>query len=148
MARNDVALSSGKVVSAYIGDVNTHEIYGFRPGSPRVHRITGYETAEELTYQKRPLSEQYVLLRDPERGYSEASRRLLTRFKSWEIEGGSIGIWLARLWKREVAAALLPPSHETPWDTAPILGISQTLGYVFHRQPGMAAESVERAAHH
>ena len=53
--------------------------------------------------------------------------------KSYEVEGGSIGIWLARLWKREVGAALLLPGVETPWDTAPIFGISKTLGYRFYR---------------
>src|SRR5262249_30723561 len=45
----------------------------------------------------------------------------------------SIGIWLARLWKREVGAALLLPGIETPWDTAPIIGISRVLGYRFYR---------------
>ncbi len=124
-------VEQGKAVSAYIGDINTQEIYGFRPGSQRVHRITEFETAEELRHHDRPLAEQCILLRDPERAYSEASRRLLNRFKSWEIDGGSIGIWLARLWKREVGAALLPPSMETPWDRTPIVGIATALGYVF-----------------
>jgi fructose-1,6-bisphosphatase/inositol monophosphatase family enzyme len=124
-------VEQGKVVSAYIGDINTQEIYGFRPDSRRVHRITEFETAEELSHHDRPLAEQYILMRDPERAYSEASRRLLSQFKSWVIDGGSIGIWIARLWKREVGAALLPPSMETPWDRTPIVGIATALGYVF-----------------
>ncbi|MCA9364772.1 MAG: hypothetical protein KC736_02680 [Candidatus Moranbacteria bacterium] len=49
------------------------------------------------------------------------------------IDGGSIGIWAARLWKREVACLILPPSWETPWDSTPVIGISQMLGYVFLR---------------
>jgi fructose-1,6-bisphosphatase/inositol monophosphatase family enzyme len=124
-------VEGGEVISAYIGDINTQEIYGFRPDSRRVHRITEFEASEELRHTDRPLGEQYILLRDPERAYTEASRRLLSQFKSWEIEGGSIGIWLARLWKREVGAALLPPSVETPWDRTPIVGIATALGYVF-----------------
>ena len=124
-------VNSGEVVSAYIGDINTHEIYGFRPGSTHVHRITEFETGEVLGHESRPLAEHYVLLRDPERIYSPASQALIGRFRAYEIEGGSIGIWLARLWKREVGAALLPPSIETPWDSAPVVGISRALGYVF-----------------
>ena len=124
-------IEEGRVIAAYIGDINTQEIYGYRPGSERVHRITEFEIAEELCHQDRPLASQYILLRDPERAYSKASRQLLGKFNSWEIEGGSIGIWLARLWKREVGAALLPPSMETPWDRAPILGIATELGYLF-----------------
>jgi hypothetical protein len=122
-------VEQGQVTSAYIGDVNTHEIYGYRPGSRSVHRISEYETSEQLTHVSRPVAEQYALLRDPPEAYSPASRALLARFKSYEVEGGSIGIWLARLWKREVGAALLLPGVETPWDTAPIIGISKMLGY-------------------
>lgn len=119
------------IISAYIGDVNTQEIYGFRPNSQRVHRITEFETAEELRHHDRPLAEQNILLRDPEHVYSKASCGLLGRFKAWEIGGGSIGIWFARLWKREVGAALLSPAVETPWDSAPVVGIATALGYVF-----------------
>ena len=124
-------VQEGQVVSAYVGDVNTQEIYGFRPGSMNVHRITEFETAERLAYVKGPLRAQTLLLRDPPEVYSEISRRLLPFFKSYEIEGGSIGISLARLWKREVAGVLLPPGGETPWDSTPIKGISKRLGYLF-----------------
>ena len=98
-----------------------------------MHRISEYETSERLQHNVRPLGEQYALLRDPPEAYGAASRAMLSRFKSYEVEGGSIGVWLARLWKREVAAALLLPSVETPWDTAPIIGISQALGYRFYQ---------------
>jgi hypothetical protein len=39
--------------------------------------------------------------------------------------------WLARLWKGEVGAAMIPPGFETPWDSTPIIGISLALGYSF-----------------
>lgn len=126
-------VENGRVSAAYVGDINTQEIYGFRPGSLNVNRISEFETAERLVHQTRPIDQQFVLLRDPEAAYSSASRKLIQRFKSCEIEGGSIGIWLARLWKREVAAALMVPSAETPWDSTPILGISERLGYHFYR---------------
>lgn len=126
-------VEGGRIVSAYIGDINTQEIYGFRPGSERVHRITAFETGEQLTLHARPLAKQYVLLRDPAETYSEAAQDAIHRFKSFEIEGGSIGTWLARIWKREVGAALIPPAHETPWDATPIIGITEKLGYLFCR---------------
>jgi len=126
-------IEQGRVISAYVGDINTQEIYGYRPGSRSVHRISEYETSEQLTHIAKPISEQYALLRDPPETYSHPSRALLRSFKSYEVEGGSIGIWLARLWKREVGAALLLPTVETPWDMAPIVGISKMLGYRFYR---------------
>ena len=125
-----------RVVSAYVGDVNTQEIYGYRPGSSSVHRISEYETSERLTWRERPLNERYLLLRDPPEVYQDASRAVLPRFKSYEVEGGSIGTWLARLWKGEVGAALIPVGMETPWDNAPIIGITETLGYRFYRPSG------------
>jgi fructose-1,6-bisphosphatase/inositol monophosphatase family enzyme len=136
-------VEQGQVTSAYIGDVNTHEIYGYRPGSRSVHRISEYETSEQLTHVSRPVAEQYALLRDPPEAYSPASRALLPSFKSYEVEGGSIGIWLARLWKREVGVALLLPGVETPWDTAPIIGISKILGYRFYRPAASGWTSYE-----
>jgi fructose-1,6-bisphosphatase/inositol monophosphatase family enzyme len=129
-------VDEGRVQSAYIGDVNTQEIYGFRPGSFNVHRISEYETAERLERPASQASELTILLRDAERTYATSSQELIGRFKKWEIQGGSIGIWMARLWKREVGAALLLANTETPWDSAPVVGISQALGYGFYRYEG------------
>lgn len=126
-------VQNGKVIAAYIGDVNTREIYGYRPGSRKAHRISEFDTFETLSSPPavRDFSESYVLLRDPEDRYSSASASIIRNFKNSVVDGGSIGIWLARLWKGEVAAALIPPSFETPWDLTPIVGISHTLGFVF-----------------
>jgi fructose-1,6-bisphosphatase/inositol monophosphatase family enzyme len=130
----------GKVVSAYVGDINTNEIYGFRPGSDRVRRITGFNTSEILKHKaKGDLKNQYVMLRDPEHKYSPPAQKVIrTQFKNVFSDGGSIGIWLARLWKREVAAALIPPFWETPWDITPLIGISKKLGYVYLKPTGNA----------
>lgn len=128
-----VALVIGTdVVSAYVGDINTEEVYGYRPGSSSVHRITRLDTFEKLVYEGGDkLSTSTALLRDPPEVYGPLARRSLAAFKTYESSGGSIGIWLARLWKREVAAVLMPPGWETPWDSNPIIGISKKLGYVF-----------------
>src|SRR6185503_21353335 len=60
-------VDDGRVQSAYIGDVNTQEIYGFRPASSSVHRISEYETAERLEHSASQGSEMTILLRDAER---------------------------------------------------------------------------------
>ena len=129
-------VEDGRVVVAYVGDVNTQEIYGYRSGSGRVHRITEFETAEELVAKASATADRYILLRDPESAYSQQSRAMIGRFKSFEVEGGSIGTWMARLWKDEIGAVLIPPGFETPWDSSPIIGISLTLGYRFYRPDG------------
>lgn len=126
-------IHKGECVAAYIGDVNTGEIFGFRPGSMGCHRITNFEAARRLpTKMTAPDPFQgYVLLRDPLDDYSAPSNKLVNQFKNYLVDGGSIGIWLARLWKREVTVALIPGGTETPWDQSPIVGISQRLGYLF-----------------
>ena len=143
-----IALVDGDdVVCAYVGDINTNEVYGYRPESQRVFRISQLDSFEQLAFGSPwNTTKSYVLLRDPLDTYSGASRELVhARFTSHIIDGGSIGIWLARLWKREVAAALIPPSYETPWDAAPIIGISRMLDYAFLR-PAQGGRSWERFA--
>lgn len=132
---------NGQVVCAYVGDVMTGEIYGFRPGSNHVHRIGEFGQVQRLKINpKKKLSEQYVLLREHQDRYD---RRIQTMIKGWEgfhaegvfrgveVSGGSIGTNMARLWKGSVGAMILKPGYETPWDLAPVLGICQKLGFVF-----------------
>lgn len=127
-------VNDGEIISAFIGDINTEEVYGYRPDSEKVHRITRLDTFEVLEYKDGgDLKEQHVLLRNPAGQYSLETQRLLPRFKNYEVIGSSIGIWMAQLWKREVCAVLLQPGWETPWDSTPIIGISQKLGYAFYR---------------
>lgn len=54
-------------------------------------------------------------------------------FKDIEVGGGSIGLCLARLWKKEVGGVVLQPGHDTPWDSWLILGISKRMGFAFLR---------------
>ncbi len=132
-----IALIVGnEVVSAYVGDINTCEIYGYRPESQKVHRITEFQTSEVLgPGEDKPLADQHALLRDPAGTYSSDVQALVAKFKSHSVDGGSIGTWLARLWKREVQVAFINASVETPWDLAPIYGISIKLGYHFFYKP-------------
>lgn len=133
-----------QVIAAYIGDVNTQEIYGYRPDTDNVWRISGYDRFERLEIDPDlPLSEQYLLLRDEPGKYSDLSRTIIgcretchqsgtgkKLFKSFEITSGSIGICMARLWKGEVGGVLLHAQHVTPWDETPLMGINSALGFI------------------
>lgn len=139
VAMADIVGGRPEVVSAYIGDINSDEVYGYRPGSDKVHRITHLDTFEELTVDVAalpPIEGVHGLLRDPPEAYCAAGRKLIARFAGYEIMGSSIGAWAARLWKNEVKALLFPPAHETPWDTTPVLGISKKLGFAFLKPDG------------
>lgn len=138
-------VDGGEVISAYVGDINAEEVYGFRPGSDKVHRITRLDTFQEMDANPKSTGVLFGLLRDPLDTYSAHTQELVGHFKSYEVMGSSIGTWMARLWKREVSAAILSPGHETPWDSTPFIGISIKLGYVFFRpgsEPGAWEEFI------
>ncbi|MBS2037909.1 hypothetical protein JST97_23185 [bacterium] len=125
-------VENGQVLAAYVGDVMTQEIYGYRPESDRVHRISEYETGETIFVRERPLSEGVLLSRDAPWKFSwPVDRFARENFKDIDIEGGSIGISFARLWKQEVAALLMGPAWDTPWDSSPVIGICRKLDFVF-----------------
>ncbi len=119
-------------LAAFVGDVNTQEIYGFRPESEKVHRISEFSMARQLVAPRRFLMHSNVLLRDPSDTYSPQSQiAVKSRFKNHMVDGGSIGTWMARLWKGEVSGALIEPSMENPWDANPVNAITTKLGYVY-----------------
>lgn len=129
----------GKVIAAYVGDVMTGEIYGYRPGSESVWRINRAGRAVRLAVDaSRPLAGQYLLFRASPAKHStlvqamagEAERSGRPLFKDIAVDGGSIGVGMARLWKGEVGAMAILPSVETPWDSSPVRGISEKLGFV------------------
>jgi fructose-1,6-bisphosphatase/inositol monophosphatase family enzyme len=129
-------VDGGEVISAYIGDISSDEVYGYRPGSARVHRITRldmFETLEPGLSTPTAIGEVFGLLRDPPHVYSPQTQKLVERFRGYEVMGSSIGTWAARLWKGEVQALLFAPSFETPWDSTPVMGISRKLGFVWLR---------------
>ena len=150
---------NGVVVSAYVGDIMTGEIYGFRPESTHVHRISRYELGERLLIDPElPLSRQYALLHGRPESLPECAQAIVATdgaFRGIEVQGGSIGTTMARLWKGEVGAMMLEPSHMTLWDMCPIWGISQVLGFCFLQLPDLtefdyrpgSESSVERTDH-
>ena len=128
-------VDGGEVIAAYVGDVMTQEVFGFRPGSPNAHRISEFDHGERLRIDPGlRLGKQYLLLRAAPHRYPPVLQKLArSHCKGIEVESGSIGTSMARLWKGEVGAAALLPAVETPWDITPIIGISRKLGFVFLR---------------
>jgi len=99
------------VAAAFIGDINTEEIYGYRPGSSRVHRINQYNTWSELQYEGRAGKAGYILLRDPPSYYSPASRAMIERyqraFDDVRREFGRLGVPVVRAMQRESMQLIL-----------------------------------------
>ncbi len=132
-------VDQGEVISAYVGDISSDEVYGYRPGSWGIHRITNLDSFEPLdpaAFAPKAIGQVNGLLRDPVEAYGPETRELVQRFNNYEIMGSSIGAWAARLWKGEVSALLMPPGFETPWDSTPIIGISRKLGCVWLKPEG------------
>lgn len=123
-----------EILAAYVGHVYTGEIIGYHPDSP-VRRMAKDGKVERLMFHKPFVRMQSVAaLRKPPDKYSSLIQRLVAdNFAYHRVERGSIGTWAMRLWKREVPALFLLPNWETPWDLAPIVGISERLGYLFLR---------------
>jgi len=126
----------GKVEASYIGDVMTEEIYGYYPGSS-VQRIRPNGAVVELAIDtERPLFKQYILFRENPSLYRQVIQSMTAPkelFKDVIVEGSSIGIGAARLWKGEIGAMALLPKKFTPWDETPVIGISQRMGFCFFK---------------
>lgn len=128
-------LYENKIVSAFVGDVWTKEIFYFRPTSPNTHRLIDFEfpfplnpfNPEEATQQSA------ILFRDdPYRIPGFDFLAIRDKFTKHFIESGSIGITFTKLLKKEAHALLLHMKYYTPWDTVPIVGLAQQLGYQFY----------------
>ena len=70
----------------------------------------------------------YLSLRQAPEAYSAAARALIRKHRGVLVYSGSVGVGAMELWRRAVAGLLLPPALQTPWDRAPVLGISNRLG--------------------
>lgn len=145
LVRPEGLAGPAEVEAVVIGDINTQELYYYRPESRNVHRLTEYETARVLQPPQGNARKVYALLRDPVDEYGYLARRFIRKHESHIIDGGSIGIWMARLWKNEVSVALIPEGKETPWDSSPIIGITKKLGFQHYRpdRGGMSWEQYE-----
>ncbi len=137
-------VANGKVAASFIGDVCTDELYAYGPEDSGAWRFDGTGLMIPLEpVADKALVEQFVLLGQRPETYSSTMQRLIdfsTRkglFKDIEIDKGSIGIRMARLWKGEVGGQVFrSDSYETPWDNTPLIGFCKQLGFVFLRQDG------------
>jgi fructose-1,6-bisphosphatase/inositol monophosphatase family enzyme len=128
-------VKNGEVIAAYVMDVGTWELFGFRPESEKVHKIIGMDHGESLVIDtSTDLAKKIALLRDPLDTYSELMQRFIGKsgvVRSHNIEGGSIGMSFTHLWLGYMGMVVLHPGFQTPWDLAPVLGISQKMGFKF-----------------
>lgn len=127
-----------KVIAAFVGDVNTQEIYGFTPNSEGVYHLTGSSQIPEIELEiseSKSLVKQNILTGSEIDRFPEPFHCFFKRqdriFKGMRILSGSIGVLMAKLWKGEFGAYLLEGSPVTPWDLVPVLGISEELGFCF-----------------
>ena len=131
-------MDDDQVIAVCICDIMTEEMYYFRPGSEKTHHLdakSGQRLLNELP-RDIPLSEQYLLIRDPVEVHNDMTRRLLQikphpLFKKYESTSGSIGLSMTRLWKGEVGGAILRAGDQNPWDICPVIGLMERLGFVF-----------------
>lgn len=127
-------LFEGHVVSAFIGDVWTREIFYFRPTSPNTHRLIDFDYPVPLEpYEQKLDSGSAILFReDPYNIPGFDFPAIRDKFTRYFIDSGSLGITFTKLLKGEAHAVFLHMTYYTPWDFVPIIGLTQQLGYRFH----------------
>ena len=125
---------NGRVVAVFIGDVWTHELYYYRPGSSNTHRLIDFDFTTPLQPYDPKHQRRMVLFReDPYLHQALDYPRIRSRFTKFHIDSGSIGINFTKLWKGEACAVILKMRYYTPWDMVPVIGLSKQLGYCFYR---------------
>lgn len=124
------------VIAAYVGDINTGEIYGYGPVDTKVWRYTreckGQVSLSDVKLKAKP-SDAYIISLIKESSTSNEGKALVPQFKDLLVQNSSIGIIFAQLWSGIVGAVLLGKHYDTPWDSNPIIGISKQLGYCFYK---------------
>ena len=124
-----------EVVSAYVSDINTGELFGYYGDGPVTRTRFGVE--KPLVFDSvTSLSKQFALLLKPVHKYPSRIVEMVMETslgglcKEYEVSGGSIGILFSRLWKGEVGIMVTAPGYNTPWDCAPFVGINRKLGII------------------
>lgn len=128
-------LSEDTVLGAYVGDIMNLDVFGFAPGDPIVRRYSGVDPtlSEPLGIDPtRTLEGQYILLREIPADHDPLSQAIIRHCSGVYVGFGSVGVAATQLWSGAVGALLLDSSHETPWDAAPVVGISTALDFEFH----------------
>jgi len=134
----DYTVGRGVVLAAFVGNVNTGEIFGYRPGSDNVHRIFELRRSVHLNELPRrvKLGSSNAVLRDHPALYGPRVQLLVAPggpLHGITVDSGSMTLTMAKLWSGEVALVVIQPYTETPWDSSPLIGISEKLGFVSYR---------------
>ena len=130
----------GEVIASYTANVLTNELYYYRPESDNTHRLGDFGQRRLLQIDARKrLFNQDVLLRNGPTHYSPLVQRMARGgregglFEDVQIEGGSIAVFMMRLWNGDVGGVVLHVGSQKPWDIVPVIGLSWRLGFVFMR---------------
>lgn len=118
-----------QILMAYVGDVMTQDIYGFRADFPTGRLWLDFRRSYPLQYVEKNLNEGNILISMPLNQYEESLKKIIKNFKSYQTDWNSIGMRFSKLWSGEVSALLFNFKYFTPWDAFPVLGISEHLGY-------------------
>ncbi len=122
-----------EIIGSYVADVMTWEMYYYRPGSDKVHRINIDNPTQHSLLEYKARDKKRILTLDDIRKFpqwAEVVTRPAQYRHSHAVSNGSIGTNMAKLWKWEVDAVLLKSGTEQPWDRVPCAGISNKLWYV------------------
>lgn len=126
----------GQVVAAYVGDINSGDIYGYCTHPEKAPRVTRFLNKVDgyIDYQVKPLCKQRCFLISEIDNYPDwvhsmvmGPNRLFS--KGFSSLSGSIGTNTARLWKGEMGMIIVNPSAKTSWDFCPVWGISKMLDF-------------------
>ncbi|MEK7484022.1 MAG: hypothetical protein AABZ60_06800, partial [Planctomycetota bacterium] len=125
-------MAQNRIIMAYVGDVMTQDIYGFREDIPEGRLWLDFRQQYPLHYTEKELNQSTLLIATRLEQYPEPVKKIIRKFKSYQTNWDGIGMRFSKLWSGEVNALLFNFKHFTPWDAFPILGISEHLGYRFY----------------
>ncbi len=134
-------IHQGEVIASFVGDVLSGEIFYHVPHIQGVFLSMDRRPPRPLAGIPftAPHKLNVLLKQRPDEYDSPIIRALLARpadgglFKDIEISSGSIGLKIARLLKGEIAGLVMAKVWNTPWDTAPVVGLCREAGFVFLR---------------
>jgi fructose-1,6-bisphosphatase/inositol monophosphatase family enzyme len=126
-------VADGEVVAVCIGDILAGEMYYFRPGSDKTHRLADGIATPMRIDPARTLRSQHAVLRELPHKYDPVIQKMILGkdplFADAETANGSIGLSMARMWTGVNGAHVSSSLKNTPWDDTPCIGMNHRLGF-------------------
>lgn len=142
-------VENGEVIAAFIGDVMTNVLYWYAPGTDPVREDLSLETVTPIVGPWLEASAGALLFGDDPAEYHATMRFLCDPrqvFKGYDIDRGSIGLRVARLWNGEAAGLVMRVNRSfTPWDDTPVMGFCRRLGFRYLKFVSRYVEPFEPA---